>query len=113
MPHRAGHLPTLEGAAVTWQAGQRQPDALAALVDAHDVLVHAADHQVHIVSPLDVKWRFLDEGRGTPAVGLDDPPNRRVARAPVMSVGGGILRLHGRHMDDARLARAEGSRRAV
>ncbi|MGH3556317.1 MAG: hypothetical protein ACRDTK_02180 [Mycobacterium sp.] len=28
----AGHHPTLEGAAVTWQAGQYQPDALTALV---------------------------------------------------------------------------------
>jgi phage terminase large subunit-like protein len=37
----AGHLPDLEQAAVTWQAGQHQPDALAALVVAHDVLVHS------------------------------------------------------------------------
>lgn len=53
----AGHLPGLEGAAVTWQAGQHQPDALAALVVAHDVLVHSAGHRVHIVSPLDVARR--------------------------------------------------------
>lgn len=53
----AGHLPGLEGAAVTWQAGQHQPDALAALVVAHDVLVHSAGRQVHIVSPLDVARR--------------------------------------------------------
>ncbi|MCH9730837.1 MAG: terminase family protein [Actinomycetia bacterium] len=38
----AGHLPDLEQQAVTWQAGQHQPDALAASVVAHDVLVHAA-----------------------------------------------------------------------
>ncbi|GCA97394.1 hypothetical protein NCCNTM_10290 [Mycolicibacterium sp. NCC-Tsukiji] len=49
--------PGLEGAAVTWQAGQHQPDALAALVVAHDVLVHSAGRQVHIVSPLDVARR--------------------------------------------------------
>ncbi len=38
----AGYLPDFEAAAVTWQAGQHQPDSLAALVVAHDVLVHAA-----------------------------------------------------------------------
>lgn len=53
----AGHLPELEQAAVTWQAGQHQPDALAAVVVAHDVLVHSAGHQVHFVSPLDVERR--------------------------------------------------------
>lgn len=53
----AGHLPELEQAAITWQAGQHQPDSLAAVVVAHDVLVHSAGHQVHIVSPLDVARR--------------------------------------------------------
>lgn len=53
----AGHLPDLEGAAVSWQAGQHQPDALAALVVAHDVLVHSVGYQVYIVSPLDVERR--------------------------------------------------------
>ncbi|MGV7633072.1 terminase large subunit domain-containing protein [Mycobacterium persicum] len=53
----AGHLPDLEAAAVTWQAGQHQPDALAAVVVAHDVLVHAAGQQWHIVSPLDAMRR--------------------------------------------------------
>jgi hypothetical protein len=61
----AGHLPGLEQAAVSWQAGQHQPDALAALVVAHDVLVHSGGHQVHIVSPLEVELRFR-EGRGPP-----------------------------------------------
>jgi hypothetical protein len=61
----AGHLPELEGAAVTWQAGMHQPDALAALVVAHDVLVHCAGQHWHIVSPLDVERRFR-EGRGEP-----------------------------------------------
>jgi hypothetical protein len=62
----AGHLPGLEGAAVTWQAGQHQPDALAALVVAHDVLVHSLGAQVHIVSPLDVARRARE--------GLIPPP---------------------------------------
>lgn len=53
----AGHLPGLEGTAVTWQAGQHQPDALAALVVAHDVLVHSLGAQIHVVSPLDVARR--------------------------------------------------------
>jgi hypothetical protein len=61
----AGHLPGLEAAAVTWQAGQHQPDALAALVVAHDVLVHSVGHQVHIVSPLDVERR-VREGKVPP-----------------------------------------------
>jgi phage terminase large subunit-like protein len=54
----AGHLPALEGSAVTWQAGQHQPDSLAAVVVAHDVLIHSAGHQVHFVSPLDVERRM-------------------------------------------------------
>ncbi|MGO9353119.1 MAG: hypothetical protein ACLP3C_20640 [Mycobacterium sp.] len=38
----AGHLPDFENQAMTWQQGQHQPDALAALAVAHDFLVHAA-----------------------------------------------------------------------
>ena len=38
----AGHLPGFEQAAVGWQSGQHQPDSLAALVVAHDVLVSGA-----------------------------------------------------------------------
>ena len=53
----AGFHPDFEAAAVTWQAGQHQPDSLAALVVAHDVLVHAAAHQSCIVSPLDTARR--------------------------------------------------------
>lgn len=48
----AGHLPALEEAAVTWQHSQHQPDALSALVVAHDVLVHAAGQQCSIAAPL-------------------------------------------------------------
>lgn len=61
----AGHLPDLEQSAVTWQAGQHQPDALAALVVAHDVLVHSIGQQWNFVSPLDTERR-MREGRGTP-----------------------------------------------
>jgi hypothetical protein len=38
-------------------AGQHQSDALAALVVAHDVLVHSAGAQMHTFSPLDVARR--------------------------------------------------------
>jgi hypothetical protein len=38
----AGHLPGFEEQAVGWQSGQHQPDSLAALVVAHDVLVSGA-----------------------------------------------------------------------
>ena len=52
-----GHLTSLEAQAVLWQAGQHQPDCLAALTVAHDVLVHGAGG-VTIVSPLDVERRM-------------------------------------------------------
>ena len=58
----AGHLPDLEQAAVTWQAGQHQPDSLAALVVAHDVLVHSIGQQWGFSSPLDTERRAR-EGR--------------------------------------------------
>jgi hypothetical protein len=63
---------------VTWQAGQHQPDALAALVVAHDVLVHSVGQQVHIASPLDVARRAR-EGRIPPAR-MDAPPDHLTAR---------------------------------
>lgn len=53
----AGHLPGLEGTAVTWQAGQHQPDQLAALVVAHDILVHSVGQRITIASPLDAARR--------------------------------------------------------
>jgi hypothetical protein len=61
----AGHLPGLEGAAVTWQAGQHQPDALAALVVAHDVLVHSAGQQWGFASLIDAARRAR-EGQLSP-----------------------------------------------
>ncbi|KZS70065.1 hypothetical protein A4G26_25800 [Mycobacterium kansasii] len=56
----AGHLPDLEQAAVTWQAGQHQPDSLAAVVVAHDVLVHSIGQQWGFASPLDTERRMRD-----------------------------------------------------
>ncbi len=64
----AGHLPDFEQAAVTWQAGQHQPDALAALVVAHDVPVHSAGQQAYIVS-------LLDAGRRDREGKLEPPPS--------------------------------------
>jgi hypothetical protein len=59
----AGHFPDFEAAATSWQAGQHCPDALAALVVAHDTLVHAASRQWGFVAP--VPGATL--GRPTPA----------------------------------------------
>ena len=47
----AGHLPALEDAAVLRQAGQHQPDRVAAAVVSYDVLAHAATEPMHIVTP--------------------------------------------------------------
>lgn len=60
----AGYLPTLEAAALTWQAGQHQPDSLAALVVAHDVLVHAAGQRWVIAAPVGT-LRAAGDARGT------------------------------------------------
>lgn len=48
----AGHLPNLEQHAVSWQAGQHQPDSLAEVVMAYDVLVYAAAAHVTIAAPI-------------------------------------------------------------
>lgn len=48
----AGYLPDFETAAVAWQAGQHQPDALAALVVAHDVLAKSAGAVVEFAPPV-------------------------------------------------------------
>jgi hypothetical protein len=48
----AGFLPDFEQAAVTWQAGQHCPDALAALTVPHDVLTYAAARRCAIIAPL-------------------------------------------------------------
>ncbi|MCQ4360629.1 hypothetical protein KQR54_05620 [Mycobacterium gordonae] len=63
----AGYLPDFEAQAVTWEAGQHQPDRVAAVVVAYDVLVHAVTEPMGIVSPIDV-IRRAREGR------MPDPP---------------------------------------
>ena len=67
----AGHLPDLEQAAVTWQAGQHQPDALAAVVVAHDVLVHAAAAHATIATRLAAS---LGDCTRWSAIHADHPP---------------------------------------
>ncbi len=47
----AGHLPELEDAAVGWQVGQHQPDQIAALVVAHDVLAHSLAGRATFTNP--------------------------------------------------------------
>lgn len=59
----AGYLPELEDAAVTWQAGQHQPDSLAALVVAHDLLIHAAGARMSISAP-DLTATISESGAG-------------------------------------------------
>lgn len=72
----AGHLPDLEAAAVQWQAGQHQPDSLAALVVAHDVAVHSVGGRMTFANPLDAARRH---GRGGPAVSsLSERLSRRI-----------------------------------
>jgi hypothetical protein len=62
----AWHLPEFEAQAVTWQAGQHQPDSLAALVVAHDVLAHAAGQRWGFVTPLDAVRRDREGRMPTP-----------------------------------------------
>lgn len=71
----AGHLPDLEQAAVTWQAGQHQPDSLAALVVAHDVLVHSIGQQWGFSSPLDTERRM----RERPVTSMPEYLRRRIS----------------------------------
>lgn len=61
----AGHHPDLEAAAVTWQRGQHQPDALAALTIAHGVLVHSARRTMTLGNPMESAARVA---RGQPGV---------------------------------------------
>jgi hypothetical protein len=67
----AGHFPALEEKAVTWQAGQHQPDQLAALVVAHDVLVHAVGREWQFAAPLSGQ-------QGGSVTGLQDWMRQRV-----------------------------------
>lgn len=61
----AGYLPDFEAQAVTWEAGQHQPDRMAAAVVAYDVLAHAITEPVHIVTPIDAARRAR-EGKMPP-----------------------------------------------
>ncbi|QRY48140.1 terminase family protein [Mycolicibacterium boenickei] len=49
----AGYFPDFEAKAIAWQAGQHQPDSLAALVIGHDECVHSAGLEWDLASPLD------------------------------------------------------------
>lgn len=60
----AGYLPDFEAQA--WEAGQHQPDRVAAAVVAYDVLVHSAGAQMHIVTPMDAARRARDGKLGPP-----------------------------------------------
>ncbi len=73
----AGNLPEFEQAATSWQAGQHQPDALAALVIAHDVLAPVAGQQVQFVSPLDISRRITDR----PSVPATATTRRHLSRS--------------------------------
>jgi hypothetical protein len=67
----AGYLPDLEAAAVIWQAGQHQPDSLAALVVAHDTLIHSAGQRWEFASPVDTERRMRERGATvTPLAGF-------------------------------------------
>ncbi len=54
----AGEFPRFEEKAVAWQAGQHQPDGLAALVVGHDVCVHSVGRE----------WQFAAPGAGSGSV---------------------------------------------
>lgn len=61
----AGFLPALEDQAVTWEAGKHQPDRVAAVVVAFDVLARSAGQQWGFVTPIDT-MRRAREGRMPP-----------------------------------------------
>lgn len=50
----AGEFDRLESAATSWQAGQHQPDRVAAMVVGHDVLVHSVGKAWEFATPGDV-----------------------------------------------------------
>ena len=80
----AGHHPHWEQQAVQWQAGQHQPDRVAALVVAHDVAVHSAGARVTVAVP-DFTARLGDARAQSDATvtPLNSPLRRKVnALAP-------------------------------
>ena len=62
----AGYLPDFETQAATWEAGQHQPDRVAAAVVAYDVLAHSVGQQWGFVSPIDVARRARDGCKAAP-----------------------------------------------
>lgn len=85
----AGQFHDFEEQATRWQAGQHQPDALAALVIAHDVLAPIAGQQVSFASPLDLQRRVTDRaGVDTDRRGLRTP-SAPAHPALTRRVGGG------------------------
>ncbi|WP_372512674.1 terminase large subunit domain-containing protein [Mycobacterium yunnanensis] len=73
----AGHFPKLEDAAVLWQAGQHQPDQLAALVVAHDVLIHSVGREWSMAGPQELGGSSAPAGGGS-VTGMSDWMSRRV-----------------------------------
>lgn len=73
----AGRFPELEAAAITWQAGQHQPDRLAAWVVGHDVLVSSMGQAWDIAGPPEPSARSSRERAGSVTV-LDDWMRQRV-----------------------------------
>ena len=65
-------------AAVSWQAGMHQPDARAAFVVAHDLLVHAAGQRWLFASPLEVERRFRERGLAA-VTPIDSRLTRRIS----------------------------------
>jgi hypothetical protein len=69
-----GNLAALEKSAVDWLIGKHQPDALAALVVAFDVLSHAAGQQgMTLANP----FRSMEGSRGATVTPLDEALSRR------------------------------------
>lgn len=69
----AGHFPALEAAACTWSAGQHCPDALSALVVAHDVLTYFASRgAVVFAPPPGVRLSDQSAGGGASVTPIDD-----------------------------------------
>jgi hypothetical protein len=67
---RTPDVPWSRGSCLTsrrrpWEAGQHQPDRVAAAVVAYDALAHAVTEPMHIVTPIDAARRAR-EGRMPP-----------------------------------------------
>jgi hypothetical protein len=76
----AGHFPDFEAKAIAWQAGQHQPDSLAALVIGHDEAVHAAGLEWDMAAPLAEGQGPADGAeRGGSVVDLGDWMSRKIS----------------------------------